>query len=73
MSKKIKKKISPEAQELLLIKKRKQSLIAGSVFAVILVGWLVFAIADDAITRDKKSTTEVNFDSIMDYIEGLSD
>ncbi len=73
MAKKTKKKISQEEQEKLFAKKRKQSIIAGSVFAIILLGWLSFAIVDDAITREKNSTTELNFDSIMDYIEGLSE
>lgn len=73
MAKNNKKKISPEEQEILFKKKRKQSLIAVSVFAVILLGWLAFAIVDDAITREKNGTTDVNFDSIMNYIEGLSE
>lgn len=73
MAKNTKKKISPEEQEQIFKKKRKHTLIAGSVFAIIMLGWLIFAIVDDAITREEKATTEVNFDSIMDYMEGLSE
>lgn len=73
MAKKIKKKISLEEQEMILKQKRKKSIIAGSVFAVVLVGWLTYAVIDDANLKEKSYRTPVNFNSIMDYIEGLSE
>ena len=73
MAKKIKKKISQEEQEMIFQKKRKKSIIVGSVFAVLIVGWLVYAVTDAEIMKVKNARTDVNFNSIMEYIEGLSE
>ena len=73
MAKKIKKKISQEEQEMIFQAKRKKSLIVGSIFAVLIVGWLAYAVTDAEITKIKNARTDVNFNSIMEYIEGLSE
>lgn len=73
MAKNSNKKISQEQQEIVLKEKRKRTIIAGSVFAVLIGAWLIFAIVDDAISRKVASQTDVNFNSIIEYMEGLSE
>lgn len=73
MAKHSNKKISQEQQEIVLKQKRKRTIITGSVFAVLIGAWLIFAIVDDAISRKVASQTDVNFNSIIEYMEGLSE
>lgn len=69
-------KLSPVEQEELALKKKKHIVVVFAIVGILLAGWLGFAIWDDAtggFGEKKIVTTNVNLDSIVDYVEGLSE
>ena len=61
-----------ENRKKLMRKQKMMGIVRKGVVAVTLIGWLGYSAYDMHESNKERAVTEVNYDSITDYLNGLS-